>query len=427
MTAGPEPSRRTEPTATEREQATALQSARRRATGLLAIVGLAFLASSWLPETAGTDWLRAGLEAGLVGGLADWFAVVALFRHPLGVPIPHTAVIPRSKDGLGANLATFVEENFLATDHLDDRLADPAHVERLGAWLADRANADRVAGELLSIVGTAMDAMDREALVERLVLVLRRRVDEVPISRLAGASLESAVSQHRHRELVTATIEGIRESITANRRVLRQRLGEQSPSWVPPVVDDLVFDRAEHVARTFLGQIAQDEDHELRRALDEQLLRLTRRMQDDQVVQDRVATAARDALDDDRLRGWVSTWWDEIRDRVEAAAAPDAGDRALRRLAADGVQQFGTRLGEPGEVHDRAVAALRDVAPRVAGFARTEVGGLIESTVERWDAQDTSRRLELWMGRDLQFVRINGTVVGALVGLVLHGIGLVLA
>ncbi len=412
----------------EAAQAAALVTARRRATLLLAFVAVAFLATFALPDGGATPWLRAALEAGMVGGLADWFAVVALFRHPLGIPIPHTAVIPKSKDGLGANLSTFVEQNFLGSEQLDDRLRDPAHVVKLGSWLAAPANADRVATELARVAGAVLGALDEDDLVDRVVAGVRSRLAKVPVSRLAGASLETAITEHRHRELVTATLHGVRDGIASNRTSLRRRLGEQSPAWVPPALDDLVFDRAEGVARTFLTQLAKEEDHELRRSLDEQLLALTRRMQSDPDVRARVDAAVQDAVTDEMLGRWVRSWLDALRQRLARAGDPSIPSDALRTMAVDGLTTFGARLqDDAADVHVRMVAALTGAAPTLAGWARREVGGLIEATIDRWDAEDTSRRLELWLGRDLQFVRINGTLVGALVGVVLHAITEVLA
>ena len=405
----------------EVEQAAALRRARRRATGLLVVVGAVFVASFWLPETTATGYLRAALEAGLVGGLADWFAVVALFRHPLGIPIPHTAVIPKSKEGLGQNLAGFVQDNFLHPDQVRERLSDPAHVERLGAWLEQPHNADLVARQLAATAATVFEAVDREHVIERIVVGVRERLSRVPIARLAGQSLEAALRERRHDALVSATINGLRSTATKNRRSLRRRLGEQSPAWVPEFVDDLVFDRAEEVVQTFLQQVAEDETHELRAALDDQLTELATRLQTDPALAPRAVQIVHDVLPDDLLRRWVAAWWDEIGQRLQTAAEPSASEGTLRTLARDALADLGRRLSHDPELQQRVVAAIEGIAPQLAEAGQQEIGHLIESTIERWDAEDTSRRLELWMGRDLQFVRINGTVVGALVGVVLHG------
>lgn len=408
--------------ATEQEQRAALAAARRRATGLLGVVAVGFVATFALEDSTAVGYLRAALEAGLVGGLADWFAVVALFRHPLGLPIPKTAVIPKSKDGLGANLAVFIEENFLDPEQVRERLADPVHVERLGNWLARPANAERIAAQAAEVAAAALDAADESAVVRRISHGIRTRLPIPSLAGLAGSSLAEAVRDGRHEALVTSTVDAIHEQIEQNRAPLRRRLGEQSPSWVPAVLDDLVFERAEHVVRTFLTQVARDTDHEIRHAADAQLLELARRLQHDDALVERVEEVIGDILTEDRLDEWVTAWWREVRERVRRAGGPDGADSELRRLAAEALGGVGERLSHGGPLHDRVVEVLADIAPQVAAVGQREVGNLVGATIDRWDAEETSDRLELWMGRDLQFVRINGTVVGAVVGIVLHAL-----
>lgn len=407
-------------------QAAALARARRNATALLVVVGCAFLAAQFLPDSAAVGYLRAALEAGLVGGLADWFAVVALFRHPLGIPIPHTAVIPKSKEGLGQNLATFVEGNFLSEQQVRARVADPEHLDRVAAWLADPANADRLVARAAVVLDAVLEAVDEEDVVARAAASIRARLRDVPTARLAGEGFAGAIEDGRHAELVTAAIEGLVQTMVDNRATLRARLGKQSPSWVPPLVDDIVFDQAELVVRRFLQQMAAQPEHELRVALDEQLLAMTTRLRQEQPVQGRVDDVVQEVLSDELLRQWIGSWWADVRTLVHAARGEDAEGARLRKPAVEGVLGMADRLQHDPGWRTRAQHLLEALAEPVATIGQREVGGMIEATVERWDAEDTSRRLELWLGRDLQFVRINGTVVGALVGIVLHAITRVL-
>ena len=404
------------------EQQARLVRARRNATALLVLVALAFVASAFLPDTTAVGYLRAALEAGLVGGLADWFAVVALFRHPLGIPIPHTAVIPRSKDGLGQNLATFVEGNFLAEDQVRERVADPAHLDRVATWLTDPGNADRLVTRGAMVLDAVLDALDEDDIVDRAAASVRERLRTLPTARLLGEGFEGAVLDGRHDPLVTAALEGVIATMVTNRATLRARLGEQSPGWVPPVVDDLVFDQAELVVRRFLQQMAADTEHDLRRALDTQLLTLTKRLRTEEATQARVDELVQEVVTDELLREWIGRWWADVRRLVHLAAREGAAGARLRAPLADAVVGLGRRLSHDHDWRQRAQQLLEAVAAPAASIGQREVGGMIQSTVDRWDAEDTSRRLELWLGRDLQFVRINGTVVGALVGVVLHTI-----
>lgn len=412
----------TAPAANERRQSEELRRSRRRATGLLAAVAVGFVASFALPDTTATGYLRAALEAGLVGGLADWFAVVALFRHPLGIPIPHTAVIPRSKDGLGANLANFVRDNFLASGEVRDRIADPVHVERLGSWLRVPANADRVALQVVRLGAAVAAAVDEDEVVDHVAVAARRRLAALPLARVAGVSLEHAVEERRHDALVAGAIDGVVDALGTHRTSLRRRLAQQAPSWVPGAVNDLVFARAEDVARTFLRQLAADPDHELRRALDDQLQGVARRLQEGGVLAERVDAAGQDLIDEEQLRRAVTGWWRELRSALDAAADPAAQEAGIRTAVAGGLIDAGRRLADGGELHDQVLAVLESIAPTIAETGQAEIEDLITATVDRWDAEDTSRRLELWLGSDLQFVRINGTLVGAAVGIVLHSL-----
>lgn len=414
-------------TETETRQTVQLRRARVRATGLLVTAAAGFVASFALPESTATGYVRAALEAGVVGGLADWFAVVALFRHPLGIPIPRTAVIPNSKDRLGTNLAGFVRDNFLRGERVRERIADPAHVRRLGAWLDAPEHAERVAIRLSQLGVAALDAVDEDDLIDRLTVAARRRLHAVPVARLAGISLEQTVREGDHDEVVVATLEGLTGMIDAHRDALRRRLAAQAPAWVPALVNDLVFDRAEEVVRNLLGQVAADPDHELRRAIDERLLAATRRLQDDDaVLAGRLDAAVKEALGDEQVRAWIADAWHDVERSLRAAADPEQRDVDLRRSLVEALRATGRQLRDGGEVQDRTVAALAAVAPRVAEVGQREVEELITATVDRWDAEDTARRLELWLGPDLQFVRMNGTMVGALVGLGLHAVTLVL-
>lgn len=403
-------------------QAAALARARHNATALLVVVATAYVGAQYLPDTVAVAYVRAALEAGLIGGLADWFAVVALFRHPLGIPIPHTAVIPRSKEGLGRNLATFVEGNFLSEQQVHDRVADPEHLDRLAQWLAAPANADRLVARGAVVLDAVLEAVDEEDVVARASASVRARLRDVPTARLAGEALGGAIEDRRHSELVTAAIEGIVQTMVDNRSALRARLGDQSPSWVPPLVDDIVFDRAELVVRGFLQQMAAEPEHDLRVALDQQLLVMTTRLREDAGVQGRVDDAVQEVLSDELLQQWLGRWWEDVRVLVHAARREDASGARLRRPATDAVLGMADRLRHDPAWRTRAQHLLEALAAPVATIGQREVGGMIEATVERWDAQDASSRLELWLGRDLQFVRINGTVVGALVGVVLHAI-----
>ncbi len=409
-----------DPATTDEARRAGLVRARRRATLLLVAVVAVFVATFVLPDTTLVGFVRAMAEAAVVGGVADWFAVVALFRHPLGIPIPHTAVIASSKDGLGRNLATFVEEQLLDPAVVAQRLRSADLAARAGTWLRDRPNADRVAEVLATPLASVLEGLDREAVADDLADLAARGITAMPLADLAGQGLEAAIAEDQHQEVLTAAIRGVRRALVEHRSVLRVRLGQESPKWVPPVLDDLVFDRASDALDRFLGELAANPGHELRSAVDDQLGDLVVRLRTDPEV----AAALTSRLGDLAARDDVQTWAAATASHlVEAMAASALDDRSeVRDRLAIAMTTLGDKLSDDPDLRARVDEWITDLAPAIAEASRREVARTIATTVDGWDLEDTSSRLELWLGRDLQFVRINGTVVGGLVGLVLHTI-----
>ncbi len=395
-----------------------LVRARRRATLLLAAVVGVFLVTFALPDATWVGFVRATAEAAVVGGVADWFAVVALFRHPLGLPIPHTAVISRSKDGLGRNLATFVEEQLLDPTVVAARLRDADLAARAGGWLVQRDHADRVAGAVATTLATVLDGLDRDAVAADLADLAARGLAAMPVADLASQGLEAAIAQDQHQELLTAAIRGVRRAMDDHREVLRVRLGQESPWWVPDAVDDVVFERASDALDRFLGELAADPGHQLRSAVDDQLAELVVRLRTDPGVAAALDARVADLASRDDVQAWARTTAAHLVEALSSAALDDTSE--VRDRLAIAITTLGDKLVGDPDLRARVDEWVRDLAPVVADASRREVSRIIADTVAGWDLEDTSGRLELWLGRDLQFVRINGTVVGGLVGLVLH-------
>jgi uncharacterized membrane-anchored protein YjiN (DUF445 family) len=393
----------------------ALRRARTTATIVLAVVAAVFAVTFVLPDGTLTSYLRAAAEAGLIGGLADWFAVTALFRHPLGIPIPHTAIIPSSKDKLGANLAAFMTENFLAPEVVRDRLsvADPAGV--VGRWLGSRAAAeavaDHVAAALADLSAGVVDVWDD---VE---VAIGAQLAAMDVSEVAGRALAALMDGGHHDALVTAAVRGIDGALGQNRDYLRARLGAESPWWVPEALDDAVFDKAIDVAHRLLDEIASQDTHQVRAMIRRRLEQLAADLQHDPATQARVTERIHELIG----RPEISTW---LRQAVIASMGNLA---AHRDTLATALMAIGDRLVGDDDLRSRVDGWIEALAEPLATTARRELAVVIPATVARWDAEETSGRLEAWMGRDLQFVRMNGTVVGALIGLVLHTIVRVLS
>lgn len=407
---------------TEAERAARLTLMRRRATAMLGAVTVVFLIVTFAAE-ADRGWLgylQATAEASMVGALADWFAVVALFRHPLGIPIPHTAIIPERKDQFGETLGDFVQSSFLTPDAIAERVRTAAIGNRLGTWLAQPANADRVARHVIDAGVAVADLIKDEDVHGALEQFMRDRAESINLAPIAGRALRMATAENRHRELVDAALKGLDRYLDEHRVELHARFGEQAPWWLPGAVEDRIFDRLVDGFRALLAQVAADPEHQLRRDLDDRIAALATELETSPELAARADQLKRDLLDHPALRMWVITLWRDVKAQLRSQA--EAPDSELRQRLAEAIAAIGARLREDPALTARLTEAVESGARYVARQFSDEIGNIVTTTISRWDASETSRRLELLLGPDLQFIRINGTVVGGMAGLVLHTI-----
>ena len=408
----------------QEERRARLAAMKRRATALLGLATAVFLAVTlWGGDSTAAGYVQATAEAAMVGGLADWFAVTALFRHPLGIPIPHTAIVVARKDQFGETLGTFIEDAFLTPDAVLDRLRTAQVGPRVAAWLKDPTNADRLAGEVL---GAAVQVSDliRDDDVQKVVHgAIRTRVETVPIAPVAGRALDFLIRDGRHEEALDAVLREVDRFIDEHRDDLRVQLGRASPWWLPGAAEDRLFDRLVEGVRTLAGAMLDDRDHALRVRFETRLTELAQDLQTSDELLERGEQLKRELLSQPEIGDWIGGLWTDVKAHLREEAVRDDGD--LRRRLTELLVGIGARLEDPvmAERLDEAMAtAVTYVVERFQG----EIVSLVSGTIERWDAEETSDRLELLLGPDLQFIRINGTVVGALAGLVLHAVAQVL-
>jgi uncharacterized membrane-anchored protein YjiN (DUF445 family) len=402
-----------------------LAAARRRATALLAAVTVLFIGvtvARWHGTFAG--YVQAGAEAAMVGGVADWFAVTALFRHPLGLPIPHTAVIVERKDRFAATLGQFVQENFLNADVLTERIRAAKVVPRLAAWLADEANAARFAGHAADLVVMAAEAMRDEDAQRMLTAELTRAVDGVDVAPLAGRIVRAIIAEGHHAELFNGILSGIDRYLEEHYEELRDRFETEAPRWVPDLVYRRVYDRIYTRLRERLAAMAGDPEDETRRQFEEWIAGLPDRLETSPEMRERGERIKREVLGSAGVRDWSSALWKNAKETMRAQAADP--DSELRHRMAAALVASGRRLGSDQRLQESLDRVIESGTRALADQFHDELAGLVTGTIERWDASQTSTQLELLLGRDLQFIRINGTVVGAGVGLALHAIALAL-
>jgi uncharacterized membrane-anchored protein YjiN (DUF445 family) len=402
-----------------------LAAARLRATALLAAATVLFLVVTAVGvHGILLGYVQAGAEASMVGGVADWFAVTALFRHPLGLPIPHTAIIVERKDQFAVTLGRFVQENFLNGDVLAERIRTARLVPRLVTWLTDEANAARVAGYAAQAVVTVAEALRDEEVQRVLTAELTRLVDSVELAPLAGRALRVIIAEGHHAGLFNAILSAADRYLADHYAEFRQLFAAESPRWVPDGVYRRVFDRLYNRVRQRLVAMADDPDDESRRQFDAWVAGLPDRLETSPELRERGERIKRDVLGSAGLRDWSSSLWQQVKAALRTQAA-DPGSE-LRRQLAQALVATGRRLASDQRLEDGLERMVESGARALAEQYHDELADLVTGTIERWDATETASQLELLLGRDLQFIRINGTVVGAVVGLVLHAIVLAL-
>ena len=396
----------------------ALRRMRTVATSLLVVAAIVYLLT--LHRDGFLGFVNAGAEASMVGAMADWFAVTALFRHPLGLPIPHTALIPRRKDDIGHSLEEFVGENFLAEDVLRERIAVVQPARRAAVWLAQDANARTLVDEVSTVAAAALGRIREEHIAEFVHDVLVPRFAEEPIAPLLGGALEGALADDLHHGLVDLALAELHGWLQTHPDTVTDVLGERAPWWVPPALRDPAAARIHVEIVRWVAEIRTDPYHRARIALDELLGELADNLQHDASTQARAEQFKERLLEHPQVLATSVDLWNAFRRTLTAALNDDEG--ALRaRLVAEATR-FGERLTGDTALQERLDGIAADSVVYVVKRYGKEATAVITHTIERWDGKEASERIELHVGRDLQFIRINGTIVGGLVGVLIHAI-----
>lgn len=400
-----------------------LRAMKLRATGLLVLAAVIFVVCLLLGAETGAwvGYVRATAEASMVGALADWFAVTALFRHPLRIPIPHTAIIPTKKDQIGASLGTFIQQNFLTEAVLEDKLRSLDLATRVGDWLDQPGQARKLGNSVGAAMAGITEVLRDEDIQPAVSQMVDRRLRETPAAPALARVLTVAVDGGHHQALLTAGLHGLNRFLDENRIVLRNALSDESPEWVPDWIDDRVFTRLMKAMQSFLGAVAEDDDHDLRGALDLRLRAYISALKSDPETAAKIEALKDELLEHPAVRDWSGSLWTNIKaGLIEAGTDPDS---ELRRRLEDSLTAIGESLRTDPELRAKVERWVSTAVRYVARTYANDIAELISGTVARWDTEETSRRIELQVGRDLQFIRINGTVVGALAGLVIYTIG----
>ena len=392
-----------------------------RAAGLLVLAAIAFAVSHYLrfryPWLA---WVQAFSEAALVGGLADWFAVTALFKHPMGIPIPHTAIIPSRKDRVGQVLGAFVERNFLNRSVIEARLIDAKLGERLAKFLSDPSNSRAVARHAARGLVAAAESLRDEDVQSMIDKALAERIKAARVAPFIGRGLSLMTAGNRHQELLDEAINLAAKAVTENEDIIRVRIEAETPWWVPGVVDDKILKKIMRGMERTLNDVRADVNHPLRERFNTALQKFIDDLHNSPEVMQRAEQLKDEILSADAIRHFSASIWSDAK-----AALVRRAERAEENdvdTISTGLATLGKAILDDPALMERVDGWLRNGVLGLVERYQSEVSDLISHTVRGWDPTATSRRIELAIGRDLQFIRINGTIVGGLVGLILYAI-----
>lgn len=391
-------------------------------TSLLALMAVIFIACSWAQSRGnGAAWIgyvRAAAEAGMVGGLADWFAVTALFKYPMGIPIPHTAIIPNKKDQVAGVLSDFVSENFLNARTITDKVMAAGIPERVGRWLAQPENAGRVseeAGKFTVRMVEGIDPAEAEGFINtQLIDRLAEPIWAPPL----GRTLEGLIADGKVEPVVDDIVAWARRKVDGMEGTVVTMIDERMPRWAPRFAKELVGQRVYDEMVAFMEDVDTDEQHEARRAIRRQITQIAQDLQFDGDMISRVEALKNDVMGSAAVTSAAGGIWEQLSEALVAQAS-DA-ESALRRKAAASAREWGQKLVDDPSVRADAERTLEKITHFAAENGADQIVGIIAETIERWDGEEAADKIELMVGKDLQFIRLNGTIVGALAGLAIY-------
>ena len=394
------------------------------ATGLLVVMACIFAGAHYLEETVNPYWgyLRAFTEAAMVGGLADWFAVTALFRHPLGIPIPHTAIIPNNKDRIGDTMARFLRSNFLTPLVIARRMRRLNVAAAAGRFLVEPTGGEgRLRLGASNMVADVLESLDQDRLGGNAKEALRIQLDKLDVAPLLGQILSAAIADNRHLPIMDALISWASRTMLANEEIIRNMVRERANTilrWTG--LDERLATGVVDGLHNMLIDMANDTRHPLRAKVEEGLESLAFRLTHDPEMQRSVANVKAEMLANPAMAHWMDGIWERSRTAlIRAARNPD---QAMSGQFGDGLKQIGESLQKDKHMQMQINRFARRTLVGISSRYGDEIVRLVSETVHRWDPQTITNRVENAVGRDLQYIRINGTLVGGLVGLTIHAV-----
>ncbi|WP_295200455.1 DUF445 domain-containing protein [uncultured Chryseobacterium sp.] len=393
------------------------------ATGLFLLMAAVFIITTILQKSNTSHWIgyvRAFSEAAMVGALADWFAVTALFRHPLGLPIPHTNLIENSKQQLGDNLGGFVVNNFLSPENIRPYIQKLRISGFVGEWLGKEKNQGILIRNISDIVLDILNKLDDDTVSRFISDKVSEMTDDIKLNKIVGNGISYIIEKNDHQRLITSLSSQIKNYILENDEMIKDRVKKGSYTFIPAFVDNKIADKITSGLADFFGEIEEDPGHEIRNLITGKIQDFSVDLKEDPKWDEEFRSIKNDLLKPEKLNEYSRDIWASIRKTVTEELQNE--DSALKKYISKNLDEFALNLKTNAALQEKIDDWVRVTAYKYILRNTHQFGNLISSTVGNWQGKELSEKLELEVGKDLQFIRVNGTLVGGLVGLIIYTI-----
>lgn len=393
------------------------------ATALFLLMAVLFIAASILQKKFDNHWLgyiRAFSEAAMVGALADWFAVTALFHHPLGLKIPHTNLIEKSKEKIGDNLGDFVVNNFLSPKNIKPYILKLKVSSLAGDWLSKERNQEILLTQITAIFLDILQKLDDESVINFIKSKAEEMAKDFKMSKLMGNGLDYILEKNDHQKLITKFSSLIKNYITDNQDLVKSRVKKESFSLIPKFVDDALATKITSGLSHYFEEIEQDEQHPLRAEITQKLFEFSAELQQNEKWETELQTVKNSFLKEEKIQEYASNIWISIK--TTAKKELEENNSTLKVYVKKNVENLSQNLKTDLQLQHKIDQWIRVTAYKYILKNTHKFGDLISGTVGNWEGRELSEKLELEVGKDLQWIRVNGTLVGGLVGLILYTI-----
>jgi uncharacterized membrane-anchored protein YjiN (DUF445 family) len=391
------------------------------ATGLFILMAIVFFTLTILQKNNPSHWIgyvRAFSEAAMVGALADWFAVTALFHYPLGLKIPHTNIIENSKEKIGDNLGNFVVENFLSPENIRPYILKLNLSKFAGEWLSNERNQNNLVKEISIILLNIINKLEDETVVNFIGNKAKDFAKDFKVQKLVGNGLQYLIEKNDHQKLITSLSSQIKNYVLQNRNIVKERVKKESFTLVPKFVDDALANKITTGLADYFREIEENEKHPLRYEISKKFLDFSKDIQENEKWEADFQHIKDGLLDPEKINGYAFDIWNNIKHNLIEELSKE--NSTLKNYVTKNVQEFAINLKSDDVLQQKIDGWIRLTAYKYILKNTHQFGELISSTVGNWQGKELSEKLELEVGKDLQFIRVNGTLVGGLVGLIIY-------